>query len=84
MRVVRYTDKMINEFVDNGYWTDETFYEFWEKNAETIPDKTALVDSTCRLTWKEAKIMTDQIAADRKSTRLNSSHIPLSRMPSSA
>ncbi len=64
MRVVRYTDKMINEFVDNGYWTDETFYEFWEKNAETIPDKTALVDSACRLTWKEAKIMTDQIAAN--------------------
>ena len=25
-----------------------------------------------------------QIIADRKSTRLNSSHIPLSRMPSSA
>ena len=26
----------------------------------------------------------DRYAADRKSTRLNSSHIPLSRMPSSA
>ena len=26
----------------------------------------------------------DEIKADRKSTRLNSSHIPLSRMPSSA
>jgi len=64
MRVVRYTDKMINEFAGNGYWTDETFYEFWEKNAETIPDKTALVDSACRLTWKEAKIMIDQIAAN--------------------
>ena len=29
-------------------------------------------------------LMTDFPTADRKSTRLNSSHIPLSRMPSSA
>ena len=29
-------------------------------------------------------IYIDQTNADRKSTRLNSSHIPLSRMPSSA
>ena len=33
---------------------------------------------------KAAKIITDLITLDRKSTRLNSSHIPLSRMPSSA
>ena len=29
-------------------------------------------------------VATKRIKADRKSTRLNSSHIPLSRMPSSA
>ena len=29
-------------------------------------------------------LITDVASADRKSTRLNSSHIPLSRMPSSA
>ena len=31
-----------------------------------------------------ADVMVDALARDRKSTRLNSSHIPLSRMPSSA
>ncbi len=61
---MRYTDKMIDEFAGSGYWTNETFYEFWEKNAKTIPNRTALVDSTCRLTWKEAKIMIDRIAAN--------------------
>ena len=30
------------------------------------------------------KLIVDRIVPDRKSTRLNSSHIPLSRMPSSA
>lgn len=64
MRVVRYTDKMINEFVSADYWTNETFYEFWERNAKTMPNKTALVDSACRLTWKEAKFMIDRIATN--------------------
>ena len=31
-----------------------------------------------------SKLFLDRLARDRKSTRLNSSHIPLSRMPSSA
>ena len=31
-----------------------------------------------------ARLITQKLAEDRKSTRLNSSHIPLSRMPSSA
>ena len=30
------------------------------------------------------KVLSSAMAKDRKSTRLNSSHIPLSRMPSSA
>ena len=34
--------------------------------------------------WDSSKIVSDTITLDRKSTRLNSSHIPLSRMPSSA
>ena len=33
------------------------------------------------LAWKA---LADRLSLDRKSTRLNSSHIPLSRMPSSA
>ena len=40
------------------------------KNKKTMPEKMA--------------IMKFDPKADRKSTRLNSSHIPLSRMPSSA
>ena len=36
------------------------------------------------MTSEEAQELAKQIDEDRKSTRLNSSHIPLSRMPSSA
>ena len=33
---------------------------------------------------KQIRMLVGSAAGDRKSTRLNSSHIPLSRMPSSA
>ncbi|AGL01817.1 AMP-binding protein [Desulfoscipio gibsoniae] len=62
MRVIRYTDEMISEFKDKGYWTDETFYDFWAKNAREIPDREALVDSRHRVTWAQAKELVDQIA----------------------
>ena len=34
--------------------------------------------------WPAAQALYQSMVEDRKSTRLNSSHIPLSRMPSSA
>ena len=39
---------------------------------------------TARLARARAELDRVPVLADRKSTRLNSSHIPLSRMPSSA
>ncbi len=63
MRVIRYTDSMIKEFKDAGYWTDETFFDFWAENAEKFPKKEALVDSKYRITWGEAKELIDSIAS---------------------
>ncbi len=62
MRVIRYTDEMINEFKEQGHWTDETFYDYWAKNAREIPDREALVDSRHRVTWAQAKDLVDRIA----------------------
>lgn len=53
---------MVDEFVRNGYWTQETFYDFWDRNAREYGDQEALVDSSCRLTWAEAKRLVDAIA----------------------
>ena len=47
------------------------------------PDATTEDFEDVRNALDEAEIM-DVMSVDRKSTRLNSSHIPLSRMPSSA
>ena len=62
MKPIRYTDKIIDEFRSAGYWTDETFTDFWLKNAKEKPDDEALVDSSLRITWSEAAKLMDRFA----------------------
>jgi len=63
MKVIRYTQPMVDEFVRDGYWTDENFYDFYERNAREIGAQEALVDSTYRVTWSQAKDLADAIAS---------------------
>ncbi len=62
MKPIRYTDNMINEFLNDKFWTQELFYDFWDRNAREIGDREALVDSKYRLTWAEAKKRVDAMA----------------------
>ena len=55
----------------------QAFKTYWAKRLEEDPDIDPYNDLFCDLLEENAK-------ADRKSTRLNSSHIQKSRMPSSA
>ena len=67
-----------------------------EKVAQEVPvydipfmneDGSLVVDTILgqdQMTWVTQGSISDRTTEDRKSTRLNSSHIPLSRMPSSA
>ncbi|MBP9560444.1 MAG: AMP-binding protein, partial [Syntrophorhabdaceae bacterium] len=62
MRPIRYTDEMIDEFRRDGYWTDEVFTDFWERNAKELGDREALVDSKYRVTWKQAWRLLNNLA----------------------
>ncbi|MGO9022148.1 MAG: o-succinylbenzoate--CoA ligase, partial [Syntrophobacteraceae bacterium] len=62
MKPIRYKNEMIQEFLDEGYWTQELFSDFWDRNAREFGDREALVDSKHRLTWSEAKKLADAIA----------------------
>lgn len=62
MKPIRYKEDMVNEFLNDGYWTHELFYDFWDRNAREIGDQEALVDSKYRLTWSEAKKRVDAMA----------------------
>ena len=63
MRPIRYLPPMVDEFVRQGHWTNETFYDFYQRNAAERPDREALVDSNYRVTWAEAARLVDAIAA---------------------
>ncbi len=62
MKPIRYQKEMVDEFLNEGYWTQELFYDFWERNAREYGDREALVDSKYRVTWAEAKRLVDGIA----------------------
>ncbi len=62
MKPIRYKEEMVNEFVKDGHWTQELFYDFWDRNAREYGDREALVDSKYRLTWSEAKRLVDAMA----------------------
>jgi non-ribosomal peptide synthetase component E (peptide arylation enzyme) len=62
VKPIRYQQEMVDEFVKNGHWTQELFYDFWQRNAREYGDREALVDSKYRVTWAEAKRLVDAIA----------------------
>lgn len=62
MKVLRYTQAMVDEFVHDGHWTHETFYDAYDRNARELPDHEALVDSQHRVTWRQARDLVDAIA----------------------
>ena len=64
MKVLRYTQAMVDEFVRDGYWTNETFYDSYDRNARELGDREALVDSQHRVTWRQARDLVDAIATD--------------------
>ncbi|MGD8944457.1 MAG: AMP-binding protein, partial [Desulfobacterales bacterium] len=63
MKPIRYQKAMVDEFLNDGYWTQELFYDFWDRNAREYGDQEALVDSKYRVTWAQAKRLVDGIAS---------------------
>ena len=57
---------------------------FPTKPLRFVAMSTGFPENTARALANEITVVAKQNIVDRKSTRLNSSHIPLSRMPSSA
>ena len=53
MKAERYTQELIDEYVSKGYWTTETYFDLWERNAREYPDREAVVDVKTRLTWSQ-------------------------------
>ena len=76
--------------IHSGKWTDSSVWQLYNGtqwipagNFPTGPNQQVRISKGDTLQI-DAVVVIDSLNLDRKSTRLNSSHIPLSRMPSSA
>ena len=88
------TIKEISSSLQSKEISSQELATYFLQRISATTDLNAFVDLNEEQTMREAKLADEQLAKgnqsllmgipDRKSTRLNSSHIPLSRMPSSA
>ncbi len=81
MKPILYTDRMIQEYTDKGYWKDVTYAELYQQCAEKYPDREALVDSEKRLTWSEANLQANRIALKFLELGLDKDDIVICHLP---
>ncbi len=52
----------IDEYVAKGIWRNLTFGDILDRNIASIPDKTAFIDDTKSITWRELGRRSDRLA----------------------
>lgn len=62
MKLAHLTDEMRDKFTKFGGWRNTTIVDLWERNARDYPDREAVVDSSKRFTWAQAKKWYDRVA----------------------
>src|SRR3990172_4047772 len=61
-KATRYTEEMIKEYTEKGFWDDTRLCDLWEQRAQDCPDWIALADSALRLSYGEANRWIDRLA----------------------
>src|SRR3989475_5140537 len=59
----RLTDELVARYQQSGHWGPETFSAILARRASTHPDRVAIVDRGCRVTYGELKTRVDRVAA---------------------
>lgn len=62
MKPLVYNDEMRDKYTQIGAWGKPTLADLWDYNARTYPDREAVMDSTKRMTWAQAKQWYDRLA----------------------
>lgn len=62
MKPSRYSEEMIRQYQEKGYWDLPTLSEQCDRNAKHHPDREALTDSRVRLTFAQEKLWMDRLA----------------------
>ena len=62
----RLTQEMIDRYTAEGYWGDKTFYDLLSEVARAHPEREAVIDSRCRVTYGELLDRVERTAAALK------------------
>jgi non-ribosomal peptide synthetase component E (peptide arylation enzyme) len=58
-----YPPEVIEEYVRQGWWPNETFLDLFDRGVHRHPEKEALVDDHRRLTWSDLDREVSTLAA---------------------
>ena len=62
--LTRLNDDMLKRFHGSGHWGDDTLYDLARRHMEVAPDRPALSDGTCTLTYAQLLELADAISVE--------------------
>ena len=63
MKPVRNIERDVQKYLQEGWWDQKVYCDYWEENARKWPNKEALIDTLgTRLTWAEAVKFVNRMA----------------------
>jgi len=83
-RPVRFTQDMIDEYLNRGIWDKRSIVDILMENIAKYPDQEAVVDSEWRLTWTSLHHITDKVAVGLSRMGMKRDQALVAQIPSSA
>jgi len=75
------TDDIRDRYTRLGYWGKPTAVDLWDRNARLYPDREAVVDSSRRMTWAQARIWCDRVALGLLELGIKRDEVVASQLP---
>ena len=77
----RFTRDMIDGYVAAGLWDTRTIADDFDRNALTMPNREAVVDSHHRWTWSDVKRLSDRIAIGLLKLGIKHDEVVVAQLP---
>ena len=77
----RFTRDMIDKYVAAGLWDTATIADDFDRNALTMPNREAVVDSHHRWTWSDVKRLSNRIAIGLLKLGIKRDEVVVAQLP---
>ena len=81
MKPLHVTDGIRQTYTRQGYWGQPTTLDLWQRNARDFPHREAIIDSTRRFTWSQARQWYDRVALGLLELGLKRDDVVASQLP---